>query len=168
MAISPSLRIVSAYRGMARYVEAARSTSRPDLAALWWVHAVEPYWAQWAEGQFNEARTREQLRRPVFDLDGLASAVERLAQSGVEPLVADAYDEITRALPSPLPERVVCIYAADPQNAWVRENGVVGTGIGDNILLQINPLGENWQGAVRYAMAHEYHHAVWGYTYFAL
>ena len=168
MTTQPSLKIVSAYHGMARYISAARSMPEPDLTRLWLEYAVDPYWAEWAQGQFNEGRTRAQLSTPITDLDGLAAEVDLLTGSGIEGLVEDAYRQITRVLPSPLPERAVCIYAGDPGNAWLRENGVVGTGIGDSILLQINPLGEYWRLWVPYVMAHEYHHAVWGYTYFAV
>jgi uncharacterized protein YjaZ len=153
---------------LAKCICAAKSKPHPDLEQLWLEYAIEPYWAEWAKGQFNEARTREQMNKPITSLGELAAEVESLMHSGVEELVEEAYSKITSVLPSPLPERTVCIYAVDPQNTWVRENGVVGTGIGDNILLQINPFGENWQLWVSYVMAHEYHHAVWGYNYFAV
>lgn len=169
MTSNPSLRVVSAYRGLVHYVCAAKSKPHSDLEKLWLEYAIEPYWAEWAQGQFNEARTKEQLSRPITSLDELSVEVESLMRSGIESLVEEAYCKITSVLPSPLPVRAVCIYAADPQNTWLRDmGGVIGTGIGDNILLQINPLGENWSLWVSYVLAHEYHHAVWGYNYFAV
>ncbi len=168
MASSSSLRIVTAYRGLAEYARAAESKPPSDWGDLWLEHAVEPYWAEWAQGQFNEARTREQFARPITNLAELMVEVEDLMRSGVERLIEEAYGQITAALPSPLPERAVCIYAADPENAWLREHGVVGTGIGDNILLQINPAARDWEAWIPYVLAHEYHHAIWGYSYFAV
>jgi uncharacterized protein YjaZ len=47
-------------------------------------------------------------------------------------------------------------------------NGVVGTCVGDNILLKINPAAPGWLDWVPYVLAHEYHHTVWGYNYFAV
>lgn len=163
-----SLRVISAYRGLVHYIRLAKSKPHPDFEKLWLEYAIEPYWAEWAQGQFNEARTREQMSKPITDLDALSIEVEILTHSGIETLVEEAYRKITNVLPSPLPERAVCIYAADPQDTWLREHGVVGSGIGDNILLHINPLGENWSLLVPYVLAHEYHHAVWGYNYFAV
>lgn len=160
--------IVSAYQGLADYINAAKWKPSSDRAKLWLEYAIEPYWAQWAQGQFNEARTREQLSKPILNLEELAVEVESLRNSGIEQLVENAYAQITQVLPSPLANRTVCVYAADPGNQWLREQGVLGTGIGDNILLQINPLAANWSQWVPYVLAHEYHHAVWGYNYFAV
>jgi uncharacterized protein YjaZ len=163
-----SLKVVSAYRGLADYVSAARPKLPSDWAKLWLEYAIEPYWAEWAQGQFNETRTREQLNSPITSLDELMAEVECLEHSGIEWLVEEAYQKIAGVLPSPLSERAVCIYAADPENTWLWEHGVVGTGIGDNILLQINPFAKDWPVWVPYVLAHEYHHAVWGYNYFVV
>ena len=160
--------IVSAYQGLADYINAAKLKPPSDWGKLWLEYAIEPYWAEWAQGQFNEARTREQSSKPILNLEELAVEVESLRNSGIEQLVGKAYTQITQVLPSPLANRAVCIYAADPGNQWLREQGVVGTGIGDNILLQINPMAHNWTLWVPYVLAHEYHHAVWGYNYFAV
>ncbi|HEX5809984.1 MAG TPA: DUF2268 domain-containing putative Zn-dependent protease [Anaerolineales bacterium] len=162
-----SLTIVSAYQGLVNYISAAKLKPSSDWEKLWLEYAIEPYWAEWAQGQFNEARTREQLSKPILSLKELAVEVECLMNSRIEQLVEKAYTQITHVLPSPLANRAVCIYAADPGNQWLQEQGVVGTGIGDNILLQINPLAQNWSLWVPYVLAHEYHHAVWGYNYFA-
>jgi uncharacterized protein YjaZ len=150
------------------YINAANLKPSTDRAQVWLEYAIEPYWAEWAQGQFNEARTREQLSMPILNLEELAVEVDSLKNSEIEQLVEKAYMQITQVLPSPLANRAVCIYAADPGNQWLREQGVLGTGIGDNILLQINPLAPNWSQWVPYILAHEYHHAVWGYNYFAV
>jgi uncharacterized protein YjaZ len=165
-----TLRVISAYRGMANYLDAARLTPDSDLARLWSTYVTEPYWADWAAGQFNEARTREEMGKPITDLAGLEAEVRLLTGAGLETLVERAYAAITRLLPSPSLNRAVCLYALNPQNEPVRDsmNGVLGTCIGDNILLQINPTAINWAVWVPYVLAHEYHHTVWGYNYFAV
>jgi uncharacterized protein YjaZ len=158
------------YQGAAHYIQEARGHSDVELEQLWWEHAIEPYWAEWAAGQFNEIRTREQMKQPIVDLDNLAVEVNLLADSQIETLIERAYKYITDCLPSPLPSRTVCVYPLDPQNTYVKDkmNGVLGDGIGDNILLKINPLAADWQSWVPLVIAHEYHHAVWGYNYFAV
>lgn len=163
-----SLKIVSAYYSQADYVQAARVNPQSEWQRLWLAYAVDPYWAEWAQGQFHEARTRQQLSDPIRNLDELSIEVDCLKCSGIEDLVEKAYEQITRGLPPSVPRHVVCIYAADPENQWVREQGVVGEGIGENILLKINPRGKNWSRLVPYVLAHEYHHTVWGHNYFAV
>jgi uncharacterized protein YjaZ len=166
----PAIRIVAAYHGVAAYLRAARSCQEPDLEKLWQQYVIEPYWAEWAAGQFNEARTRQEMSRRIPDLAGLEVETNQLASSEIEVLAAAAYQMITARLPSPLSERAICILPLDPANHSVleRQNGVLGTCVGDNILLQINPAGKDWQDWTGYVLAHEYHHTVWGYTYFAL
>ena len=168
MTLTSSLKIVSAYQGLVNYINFAQSQPLSHWKKLWLEHAIEPYWAEWAQGQFNEARTREQLSKPILNLEDLAAEVDCLMKSGIEKLIEQAYRQITQILPSPLSERIVCIYATDPENQWLREQGVVGTGIGDNILLQVNPFAKDWKLWIPYVLAHEYHHAIWGYNYFAL
>ena len=154
--------------GLMDYIKVAQSTPCSEWRRVWLEYAVEPYWAEWAQGQFNESRTREQLSTPIVNLQELAAEVDCLMNAGIEQLIEKAYIQITQVLPSPLSRRAVCIYAADPENQWLREQGVVGTGIGDNILLQINPFAASWSAWIPYVLAHEYHHAVWGYNYFAV
>jgi len=163
------LKIISAYYGMAKYIQTARQMPDVPLAEIWWIYAVAPFWADWAEGQLNEQRLQAQFCTPISALDDLAVEVDLLAQSEVEGLVECAYAEIA-ALPPCVAEPVVCIYALDLANKEVveRQNGVAGSGVGDNILLQINPLAPGWQAWVPFVLAHEHHHSVWGYHYFYL
>lgn len=165
-----SLHIVAAYHGMRKYVQEALSNPGADLEQLWTEHVLDPYWAEWAAGQFHEQRTRQEMGRPITDLSGLAEELELLAHSDVEQIVRQAYTHITTQLPSPLAMRAVCLFALDPRNHHVREqmNGVLGTCVGDNIVLQIHPDDDHWQQWVPYVLAHEYHHSVWGYNYFAV
>ncbi len=164
----PPVQVISAYRGMPAYIEQARARPAADLEQLWWDAAVAPYWAEWAAGQWNEERLRELLRRPVLDLKALAVEVEILGRSGVEQLVWQAVERIFALLPPCVPNPAICLYTLDPRNTTVQEkqNGVLGTGVGDNILLQIDPRVAGWQEYIPYVLAHEHHHAVWGYHYF--
>ena len=164
------LKIISAYLGMKEYIRTARQMPGAPLDEIWWIYAVAPFWSDWAEGQFNEPRLQAQFSSPIIALDDLAVEVDLLAQSGVESLVERAYTAIAAVLPSCVAEPVVCIYALDPANKAVveRMNGVIGSSVGDNTLLQINPLAPGWQAWLPFVLAHEHHHAVWGYHYFYL
>ncbi len=163
-------KIVSAYRGMASYAWAARGQTAEAREALWRTLVVDPYWHEWAAGQFNEARMRERFRLPYADLEQLLREAEGLAASGIEKLVAEAHARIMAALPPPFPDPVLCLAALDPACVFVREhmNGVLGNGVGENTLLELDPTAPGWQDWVPFVLAHEHHHAVWGHDYFAV
>jgi uncharacterized protein YjaZ len=164
------LKIISAYLGMKEYIRTARQIPDAPLEEIWWIYAVAPFWADWAAGQFNEARLQAQFSTPITALDDLSVDVDLLAQASVEGLVETAYAAIAAALAPCVADPVVCIYALDPadKEAVERRNGVTGSGVGDNTLLQINPRAQDWQAWVPFVLAHEHHHSVWGYNYFYL
>lgn len=164
------LRIVPVYQGMSGYITAARAYPEADREALWQEHVIDPYWDQWAVGQHNETRAREEIARPIADLDGLEQAIAALSAGGVENLVREAYERIRRQLPYHEGETAICIMAADPQNQGLVDdlNGVVGACIGANTQLTINPAGPDWPQWVTYVLAHERHHSAWGYHYYYL
>lgn len=161
-----NIKIISAYHGMTDYIKAARASENPDKKQLWMQYAIEPFWDQWAAGQFNEERTREEMSYPAEDLDRLEEAVIRIGGSGIEELLQKAYDRILQLLPYPEEEKVVCVYA----NIYIDEaiHGVLGTCIGDSILVQVNPMIDGWQQYIPWVLAHEYNHTVWGYHYYYL
>ncbi len=167
-----TLHIVPAYQGTLKYIAAARTDPGADLHILWSQTVLDPFWQEWAADQFNEARTREELSTPVGreDLDELEREALALEAAGIEAIVEQAYGRIAAALPTALPDKAVCILALNPARRHVleRQNGVTGSCVGDNILLEIHPGGENWQRWVPYVLAHEYNHTVAGYTHFYL
>jgi uncharacterized protein YjaZ len=162
--------MVSAYLGMGAYAAAAQASPGAALEELWHRHAIRPYWDAWAAGQWNEKRLREKYQHPFPNVEALSQQVQLLHASGVERLIENAYEQIAAALPPYVDNPVICIYALDPDNTFAREQmgGVVGSGVGDNSLLEINPLTPGWQDWVPYVLAHEHHHSVWGYHYFHL
>jgi hypothetical protein len=151
---------------MAQYVMAVRSDGNAELKRLWDEHVIDPYWSEWAEGQFNEERIRKELGNPVSDIGSLEAAAVMLASSGIEVLLRDTYARISRLLPPPDPDKTVCVYA----NIGLDESvhGVVGACAGDNILIQVNPAVSGWQSYVPWVLAHEYNHTVWGYNHYYL
>ena len=163
-------KIVPAYLGMGAYAAAVQTSPGAHLEELWQEYAIQPYWEAWAAGQWNEKRLKEQYQRPFPNVETLSQEVQLLATSGVEKLIEHAYEQIAAALPPSVANPVICVNALDPANNFVRERmgGVVGSGVGDNTLLEINPLAPGWQDWVPYVLAHEHHHSVWGYNYFNL
>lgn len=160
------VKIIDLNIGVAEYLEAAAADPEVDLDVLWNRCVVESRWSEWAAGQFNEERTKDEMNRPATASDKLADAVVRLRQIDLEAIVARAFTEMTAVLPPPEDDSicVVCILA-DPR---MGENvaGVAGTCIGGNMLVRINPAISGWEKVLPWVLAHEYHHSVWGYHYF--
>jgi len=155
------IKIVPAYQGMEDYIRAARSTPESEWSRLWTECVIDRYWDQWAAGQHAEARTREELSHPVYDIDTLETAVKALSGSGVEDLVRTAYEDIYPLLPYHTDEATICIMTSATMDLEI-----VGTCIGATTLLTINPTKPGWQQWVKYVLAHERHHSAWGYHYF--
>jgi hypothetical protein len=47
------IKMISAYRGLENYLDATQRDPARDLNKLWWDFAMQPFWADWAAGQFN-------------------------------------------------------------------------------------------------------------------
>jgi uncharacterized protein YjaZ len=65
---------------------------------------------------------------------------------------------------------LVALYPICDDNKKVKkyQNGVLGTSVFGNILININPLAEDYYNWIFYVFAHEYHHCVWGNNWFSL
>ena len=82
-----SLKVVLPYEGVKKYINTVRTAESPDLGKLWLEHAIDPYWSEWAAGQFNEERTHAEMSGPVADIDKLETAVEMLSAFNIEELL---------------------------------------------------------------------------------
>jgi hypothetical protein len=76
------------------------------------------------------------MQNPITELDKLALVIEQLNDSEINSIIKNTYRHLTELLPPPEENKVVCVSA----NPYLGDNvcGVVGSCIGDNILLQIN------------------------------
>lgn len=158
---SQTFTIISAYEGMAAYVEAAQATPDANLSALFRQYVVDPYWEDCASGGEYVMLAQDAVAVPIKDLDYLAGAVSTLRESDVEQIVKEALQEAATVLSGP--NTTVCIYVVDPERTFVRDymGGVMGMTVGSGkIWIQIYPEG-NWRDWVPYTVAHEYHHSVW-------
>jgi uncharacterized protein YjaZ len=161
-----NLKIVPMYKGIKEYVEKVKTSEKTDYELLWKELVIDAFWSQWATGQFNEDRVREEMKQPITDFDFIEKTIHMLEESKVEDTVKAVYKKITELLPPQEPDRVICIQLSD--NNDQATNGVVGSCVGDNILININPLIPNWDLYLPWVLAHEYHHCIWGYNYFYL
>ncbi|MCL2364810.1 MAG: DUF2268 domain-containing protein [Defluviitaleaceae bacterium] len=129
---------------------------------------IEPFWGEIAVyAPFDQS-----FKQPTC-IHALAQLERQL------PLLSDmdiaalrvAFATATTALPSDDDDPMtVALYPLCDSNQIVKErqNGVVGASVFGNIIIQMNPLADDWQAWVPYVFAHEYHHNLWGHYWYVV
>ena len=159
-AASQQLDVVRGYEGMRSYAMAARAQSSPDLGALYKEHVVDPYWRQCAAGTRYESLAAGAVASPIEDLEALLEAVDLIRGSDIERRVEEGFTSAARLLPGG--PTTVCLFAADPQDTFVRDvmNGVSGFSPGAGRIWLFAHSESAWRDEIASALAHEYHHSV--------
>jgi uncharacterized protein YjaZ len=139
-----------------------------DIQQLWQKHMIEPYWADiscWAP--FDQSFKKPQC---VKELSALKEQLSILSSISLTDLRND-FLSIVNKLPSADDDSMsVFLYPACDSNKILKErqNGVVGTVVFGNIIININPLANDFRKWINFVFAHEYHHNVWGHHHFVL
>ncbi|WP_438446950.1 DUF2268 domain-containing putative Zn-dependent protease [Gorillibacterium sp. sgz5001074] len=160
------IEIICPYDNALKYVKEMKAGMNRDSQWLWDSYMIQPYWdriSQWAP--FDQS-----FMKPVRveDIGQLEQQLPLLAQIHVEDLKSE-FERISRELPKDDDDPItVAIYPNTDAKVRERQNGVVGACVFGNILLQVNPLAENWEHWIPYVFAHEYHHSVWGHHWYVL
>lgn len=111
-------------------------------------------------------------RKPkaITNIETLEKQCELLKNLNIGALKAE-FERVASILPNydddPI---IIVIFPSDHENVNVNEkqNGVVGTSLFGNMLIQVNPLIAGYEAWIKYVFAHEYHHTVWGNYWFML
>jgi len=162
MGSSPHFTMLSAYEEVLRYIEAVQSDPRLDRKAFYKQSVVDPYWDRFVSGgEFERNLPKERIVQPPRDINELAKNIISIRQSGVESVIVETLQTLSRLLPGP--DTTVCIMAADSEDSFVKEymQGVLGAVVGaGKIAIQVSPC-PGWLDRVPATIAHEYHHSVW-------
>lgn len=133
-----------------------------DAEALWETLVLGDKWRELC--RYSPFSLEDRKPRAIRDLDTLRRQTEIIASFDYARLQA-RFEQIAARLPNYDEDPIsVGFIAADPANETVnrRQNGVAGTSLFGNILIQVNPLSEGYADWIGYVFAHEYHHTVWG------
>lgn len=111
-------------------------------------------------------------RKPkaITNIETLKKQCELLKNLNIGALKAE-FERVASILPNYDDDPImVVIFPSDHENVNVNEkqNGVVGTSLFGNMLIQVNPLIAGYEAWIKYVFAHEYHHTVWGNYWFML
>ncbi len=159
------IELLNLFPAVSCYREASQQGDA-DLSALWDELVIRPYWpriAEWAPFDMSYMKPA-----PIRDLAAIPEQIKRFEQIDLITL-KNQFQHIAGNLPKddddPL---LVALCPLDHANIPVRErqNGVVGACVFGNILLNINPLADNFERWIPYVFAHEFHHSVWGYYWY--
>lgn len=155
------LEILEIYKNLDEYV-IEMEKENADCDFLWDKYAIHPYWgkiSQWAPVDMSERKPK-----PIKNITKLKQQLEKMKKLNLEE-IKDKFMDVVNELPNydddPM---VIAFYPIDDDNLVVKEqqNGVLGGCIFGNIILNINPLADNYLEWIPYVFAHEYHHCVWG------
>lgn len=155
------LEILPIYENLDNYI-LGMEKENADCEVLWNQHAIEPYWkkiSHWAPFDMSDRKPT-----PIKNISKLKQQLELLKKLDLKE-INNKFMDITKALPNydddPI---VIAIYPVDDDNLVVKEqqNGVLGVNVFGNIILNANPLAEDYSQWIPYVFAHEWHHTVWG------
>ena len=160
------IQIINVWNELEAYIQAVQNGKNPEEE--WEKQVIAPYWEQlccYAPMDLSE-------RKPgvIKDTKILTEQVKKLKEINIEGL-REEFERIATVLPNYDDDPItVALFPSDAQNETVNEkqNGVIGTALFGNLIIQINPLIEQYEKWIPYVFAHEYHHTVWGNYWFML
>ena len=161
------IKVISAVPAVRAWLDGSRSTPG-RTQQLWESLVVEPYWndlTKWAP--FDQSFKKPKM---ITDTAALNQQLDLLDTYSINDL-AETFNDIAEMLPIHDDDPIlVVIFPLDNSDTVAREkqNGVIGTTIFGNIMLQINPLAPDWKAWIPFVFAHEYHHNVWGNHWYAI
>lgn len=162
-----SIVVLSTVKNVEEYLAHVKNAAN-DFSALWSQYVVDPIWPTLS--QYAPFDLSDRKPEPIDNLDVLFIQNSRLASMQIDALQKEL-EHIARLLPmEDEAPTFVALYPLDDSNIVVKEkqNGVVGSSIFGNIILNINPFAQDWERWVPYVFAHEYHHCVWGDYWFSV
>lgn len=142
--------LILAYQNLKDYIERGAGEDS------WNETMIEPYWKTLTEG----APFPLDHMKPMcqMSIEEAKEQLELLDKINWEAYMT-VFEDIGRKLPKEEDEIIhIAIY---PSTTSMPE-GVYGTGVWGNIILNINPLQKAFEQWIGFVFAHEYHHSVWG------
>lgn len=151
------IELIPAYLNLEDYIQEEHQDQD-----TWEKIMVEPYWnilSQWAPFP-------EDYKKPACHLD------KNIAKQQLEALNKVDWDKVMQTFNLvcnifPNDDDDVMYVAIYPSNTEMPE-GIYGTGVWGNIILNINAMNSNFEKWLPFVFAHEYHHSVWGNYWYCI
>lgn len=157
------IKVLSCVENLKKY---AASYSESNCEDLWEKLVVEPYWDKLCCYSPIDLSDRKPLC--IRDIDALQKQIlkfDKLNYIKIEEELTLIANKLPNYDDDPI---TVMIFPLDDNNEFIKEkqNGVIGTSLFGNIMIQVNPLAKDYDKWIKYVFAHEYHHTVWGNYWF--
>jgi Predicted Zn-dependent protease len=162
-----SIEIIAVYKNLDDYVSGIEDNAG-SAEMLWNKYAIDPYWKTLC--QYAPYDLSDRKPKPITDIVLLKKQIDLLSKIDMCKL-KDGFDIIAAALPNFDDDTIyIALYPLSDDDTTVKENqnGVIGASTYGNILININPLVDNFMDWIPYVFAHEYHHTVWGSYWYAM
>lgn len=156
--------VVNVCKEVRNYIDRVKKGDSPETC--WEEEVISKYWEQLCI--YAPFDLIERKPKPITDIDILNMQCEILEKIDIS-LLKQEFSRITTILKNYDEDPItVALFPGDMENIYVNEkqNGVVGTSLFGNILIQVNPFIEGYEEWIKYVFAHEYHHTVWGNYWF--
>ena len=161
------INLLTTFQNVDDYITSAKDNPS-ELSSLWTTHMIEPFWNDIAAyTPFDQS-----FKQPthVQSIEQLEKQLPLLQALDIVDLT-DKFISVIDALPSDDDDpMLVALYPLCDNNEVVKErqNGILGANIFGNMIININPLADDWQKWIPYVFAHEYHHNIWGHNWYVV
>ena len=158
-----NIKLITTFENAKEYIKAVEEKNE-DIREAWHKYMIEPFWADITYGVNRDVSFMKPA--PIQDINALKEQIKILSRLSAEELLSK-FASITEMLPKNCDDPVfVALYPACDSDKGLkdRENGVRGCCPDGNVIININPLAQDYYDWIPYIFAHEYHHGVWGYN----
>lgn len=155
------LDIITVYENLDGYISDMEKDPT-DYERLWDKYAIQPYWQEISK--YAPYNCSERKPKSIKNIYKLKQQIKLMKEIDIN-LIKNKFMQVVKSLPNYDDDPItIAIYPVDDDNLTVKEkqNGVWGVCVFGNMLLNVNPLAENYLDWIPYVFAHEYHHCVWG------
>ena len=159
------IEVINTYSEIKKYIGRVKNGEAPDVC---WEEMLSIYWEKLCcYAPFNLSDRKPRVITDIVTLEKQCALLEKMDVT----VLSNEFERITTILPNYDDDPItVALFPSDAENTTVNEkqNGVIGTALFGNLMIQINPLIEQYEKWIPYVFAHEYHHTVWGNYWFML
>jgi uncharacterized protein YjaZ len=155
------IKIIKAYENVNEYLEEIEK-DKENSQELWDKYMIEPFWteiSQWAPFDLGYMKPK-----PIQNIEILKIQYEILSKLSIENILNEFINISNKLSLNDDSPMIVALYPLCDSNkiAKNRQNGVFGCCVFGNIIININPLANDYINWIPFVFAHEYNHSVWG------
>lgn len=161
------VKFINTLESSRKYIKAVEN-GNANFEELWNEYLIEPYWQDISQCAPFDCSFMKPT--PIKDVEKLKKQLDIFQEINFECIEAELIHISNVLLKQDDEPIVIAFYPLEDEKSGVkdRQNGVIGSCVFGNIVININPLANDFEKWIPYVMAHEYHHSVWGHNWYVL